>query len=324
MQPQLAAASSAGHHSYTHGPFSLGRASLPPIAGNGAAMMERANKLNPLQVLCANFSSHSLSHYLTSNAEGQNNLFGLLLHPLSYLSKSITHSAPLLNTMSTSTLKPIKVWGKGGPNPPKVAIVLEELGLPHEVVVVPFSDVKKPEFLAINPNGRLPAIHDPNTGLTLWESGAIVEYLAEKYDTQHKISFAPGSAEAYESKQYLYFQASGQGPYYGQAAWFKKFHPEPLPSALDRYVKEVNRVTGVLEKVLSDKKAASSANGPWLVGGKCSIADLSFVSWTNVITIMFGKDDYNLDDYPLVKDWHERMVARPATAAGLGKSEKMA
>lgn len=223
-----------------------------------------------------------------------------------------------------SSLKPIKIWGKGGPNPPKVAIILEELGLPYEAIVVPFPDVKKPEYLAINPNGRLPTIHDPNTDIQIWESGAIVEYLVDKYDTEHKISFPAGSAEAYEAKQYLYFQASGQGPYYGQAVWFKKFHPEQLPTALDRYIKEVHRVTGVLEKVLSEKKVAQGQDGPWLVGGKCSVADLSFVSWTNVISIVFGETDYNLNEFPHVKSWHERMVARPATAAGLGKSEKMA
>lgn len=78
-----------------------------------------------------------------------------------------------------STIKPIKVWGKGGPNPPKVAILLEELGVPYEAIAVPLADVKKPEYLAVNPNGHLPSIYDPNTDLTLWESGAIVEYLIE-------------------------------------------------------------------------------------------------------------------------------------------------
>ncbi|KAH0592337.1 hypothetical protein MHUMG1_09950 [Metarhizium humberi] len=222
-----------------------------------------------------------------------------------------------------SSIKPIKVWGKGGPNPPKVAIVLEELGLPYEAVVVPLADVKKPEYLAVNPNGRLPAIHDPNTNITLWESGAIVEYLVEKYDASHKISFPAGSPESYEARQFLYFQASGQGPYYGQAAWFKKFHHENLPSALDRYVKEVQRVTGVLEKVLSEKKVSPGQDGPWLVGGKCSVADLAFISWQNVIGIIFDKTDYNLEGYPHVKAWQDRMFARPAVQAGLGKSEKL-
>jgi glutathione S-transferase len=108
-----------------------------------------------------------------------------------------------------SQIKPIKVWGKGGPNPPKIAIVLEELGLPYETVAIPLTDVKKPDYLAINPNGRLPAIYDPNTDLTLWESGAIIEYLIERYDTTHKLSFAPGTAETYHAKQWLFFQTTG-------------------------------------------------------------------------------------------------------------------
>jgi len=83
--------------------------------------------------------------------------------------------------MSTTTeLKPIKLWGRGGPNPPKVQILLEELSLPYEAVGVPWEDIKKPAYLAINPNGRLPSIQDPNTNLTLWESGAIVLYLIEQ------------------------------------------------------------------------------------------------------------------------------------------------
>jgi glutathione S-transferase len=102
----------------------------------------------------------------------------------------------------TTELKPIKVWGKGGPNPPKVAIMLAELGLPHELIFVPLSDVKKPEYLAINPNGRLPSIHDPNTGITLWESGAIVLYLIDRYDKDHKFSFEPGTPEHYHAQQW--------------------------------------------------------------------------------------------------------------------------
>lgn len=110
-------------------------------------------------------------------------------------------------TMSSSTtLNPITIWGKGGPNPPKVRIIAQELGLPYEVKDINFADLKQPEFLKINPNGRMPAIQDPNTDLTLWESGAIIEYLVEKYDTERKISFEPGSKESYLAKQWLFFQ----------------------------------------------------------------------------------------------------------------------
>ncbi|KAH8903560.1 glutathione S-transferase Ure2-like protein [Coniochaeta sp. PMI_546] len=225
--------------------------------------------------------------------------------------------------MSFANLKPIKVWGKGGPNPPKVAILLEELGVPYEAIVVPLSDVKKPEYTAINPNGRLPSIHDPNTDLTLWESGAIVEYLIDKYDPEHKLSFPPGTPEFYHAKQYLFFQVSGQGPYYGQAAWFKMFHSEKLPSAIDRYVGEINRVTGVLERVLSENAKTGGDDGPWLVGGKYSYADLAFVSWQTIITKLAAPEEYNPENYPAVNAWINRMLARPAVQAGLGQGGKL-
>jgi glutathione S-transferase len=114
--------------------------------------------------------------------------------------------------MSTQ-IKPIKLWGRGGPNPPKVQMLLEELDLPYEIQAATFADVKSPEYLAVNPNGRFPSIYDPNTadGLTLWESGAIIEYLIERYDTEHRFSFAPGTPEYYHAKQWLYFQTTGQG-----------------------------------------------------------------------------------------------------------------
>jgi glutathione S-transferase len=217
-----------------------------------------------------------------------------------------------------SQLKPIKIWGKGGPNPPKVAIVVAELGLPHEIVRQPLSTVKSPEYLAINPNGRIPAIYDPNTDLTLWESGAIIEYLIERYDAAHKISFPPGSNESFLTKQWLYFQVSGQGPYYGQASWFKKFHPEKVPSALERYVKEINRVTSVLEGHLSRQKQLPGAakDGPWLVGNRYSYADLSFVSWQTIVEVLIKKEDgYIIDDYPVVKDWLRRILSRDPVKA---------
>lgn len=214
----------------------------------------------------------------------------------------------------SSQIKPIKVWGKGGPNPPKVAIILEELGLQHETVSVSLSDVKKSDYMAINPNGRLPAIHDPNTGITLWESGAIVEYLIERYDTENKLSFATGTPEAYHAKQWLFFQTSGQGPYYGQAAWFKKFHHEHLPSALERYSQEVNRVSGVLEGWLAQQKQeygnSADSNGPWLVGNKLSYADLAFISWQKIIGLILTKDEYNEDNFPCVKEWLGKMFSR--------------
>ena len=221
----------------------------------------------------------------------------------------------------SSQIKPIKVWGQGGPNPPKVAIILAELGLPHEIVPIQFSEVKKPDYLAINPNGRIPSIHDPNTGLTLWETGAIIEYLMERYDTEHRLSFAPGTPESYHAKQWLYFQVSGQGPYYGQAVWFKKYHPEQLPSAVERYIKEINRVTGVLDKYLAQQKEEhGGSDGPWLVGNKMSFADLAFVTWQGLLGRLFEKDEYDEENYPHVKEWIGKMMSREAAKTVLAQS----
>ena len=100
------------------------------------------------------------------------------------------------------------------------------------------------------------------------ESDAILTYLVDKYDPEHKIS-ASTEADKYHQLQWLFFQASGQGPYFGQAAWFTFYHPEKIQSAQDRYKKEIIRVLGVLDNVLSQRS--------WLVSDKCTIADLSFI-----------------------------------------------
>jgi glutathione S-transferase len=221
----------------------------------------------------------------------------------------------------SSNIKPIKLWGQAGANPPKVAIILEELDLPYETVPISFADVKKPEYVAINPNGRTPAIYDPNTNITLWESGAIIEYLIERYDTDYRLSFAPGTPESYHAKQWLFFQVSGQGPYFGQAMWFSNFHSEKIPSAIERYLKEINRVSGVLESWLKEqKKTCGAEEGPWLVGDKLSYADLSFVIWQkNAVS----QGHYDEDEFPRVKEWLQAMSSREAVKGVLKTLQKL-
>ncbi|KAF2153571.1 glutathione S-transferase, partial [Myriangium duriaei CBS 260.36] len=205
--------------------------------------------------------------------------------------------------------QPIKLWGHwGAPNPWKVCTILEELGIPYDIEYMELQEAKSPSYLKINPNGRLPAINDPNTGLTLWESGAIILYLIDQYDKEGKISFRD-TAEKYLTQQWLAFQISaGQGPYFGQATWFARFHPEKIPSAIDRYVNEVFRVIGVLDKGLE-----SNATG-WLVGDKCTYADLSFVTWAGVAKGLLVELhlEQKLEDYPRYTKWLERLGERPA------------
>ncbi|KAE8151596.1 glutathione S-transferase [Aspergillus avenaceus] len=200
--------------------------------------------------------------------------------------------------------KPITVWlTPSGPNPWKVVVILNELEVPYVIESFPFAEVKKPPFIDINPNGRVPAIVDPNTNITLWESGAIIQYLEEVYDTDHKLTY-DSFAERHLLNQFLHFQMSGQGPYYGQAGWFNVFHPEKIPSVIERYQNEVHRVLGVLNTVLDGKT--------WLVGDKCTFADLAYLPWNSrlnmVLQTAVGVDP--LDAYPNVQAWQRRMESR--------------
>lgn len=208
--------------------------------------------------------------------------------------------------------KPILLWGHvTGSNPWKVVLLFEELGLPYEIKFLELSDTKKPEFLSINPNGRVPAIQDPNTGIDIWESGAILEYLVDRYDKEHKISFEKSTPDFYYAQQWLHFQMSGQGPYFGQAIWFSKYHPEKVQSAIDRYVKEARRVSGVLDGVLAEKE--------YLVGNKFSHADLSFIPW--YLSVSFLGIDVAAE-FPNLNAWLERQYARPGVAKGLKLREE--
>lgn len=193
-----------------------------------------------------------------------------------------------------------------GPNPWKVAIILEELKVPYTTKFINMADMKKPPFETLNPNGRVPVIEDPNTGITLWESGAIIEYLVQTYDTTAALTYT-SSPERFYVSQWLHFQMSGQGPYFGQAVWFTRFHEESLPSAKKRYHDQVKRVFYVLDKALEGKQ--------WLVGNKCTIADLSFVTWDLMLPFIFGDDTGSLElekNYPNYFAWNKRLMERSA------------
>ncbi|KAL1850620.1 hypothetical protein Plec18170_006905 [Paecilomyces lecythidis] len=206
-----------------------------------------------------------------------------------------------------ASLKPIILYGHaGGPNPWKVAMVAEELGVPYEHKLLDFTELKKEPFITKNPNGRVPAIEDPNTGITLWESGAIVEYLVETYDKDKKISFEAGTPDYFHAKQWLHFQMSGQGPYFGQAVWFKVYHPEKIQSAQDRYINEIRRVSGVMNNVLEKQD--------WLAGGKYSYADVAFVPWYEAVP-RIAADQIDLEkEFPKLYNWLNRIKSRPAVA----------
>jgi len=193
------------------------------------------------------------------------------------------------------------------PNGFKVSILLEETGLPYTLYPVNIGkgDQFKPEFLAISPNNRMPAIvdHAPADGkvpLSLFESGGILMYLAEKTG-----QFMPADVrQRYEVITWVMWQMGGLGPMSGQAYHFRSSAPEPLPYAIDRYTKEVNRLYGVMDRRLADRE---------YLAGDYSIADMASFPWVTG----YERLDQKLEDFPNLKRWFEAVGARPAVIRGL-------
>lgn len=186
------------------------------------------------------------------------------------------------------------------PNGQKISILLEELEVPYLVHAIDLgkNEQKDPAFLRINPNGRIPAILDDD--FAVFESGAIMIYLAEK----HGRFIAPDVKGRSEVIQWLMFQMAGIGPMQGQANVFLRYFPEQLPSVIDRYQKETLRLYGVLENRLERR--------PYLCD-EYSIADIACWAWVNY----HEWAGVSLDDLPRVRDWYDRIAARPAVERGL-------
>jgi GST-like protein len=196
----------------------------------------------------------------------------------------------------------IDLYYAATPNGLKIKLFLEETGLPYKVMKVNISKGEqfKPEFLAISPNNKIPAIVDqaPQSGSTpiaIFESGAILVYLAEKTGRFMQKDLR-GRMEVLK---WLFWQVGGLGPMAGQAGHFRVYAPEPVPYAIDRYTKEVNRLYGVLDKQLA---------GHAYVAGEYSIADMAIYPWI-VPHVPHGQ---KLEDFPHLKRWFEAIAARPA------------
>lgn len=202
------------------------------------------------------------------------------------------------------------------PNGIKISIALELLKLPYKVVSVDITkgEQKQPDFLKVSLNGRIPALTDSEGPLgdggkepfALFESGAILQYLASKYDSEHVISYPPGSAEFFKTNEWLFFQNAGLGPMQGQANHFVKFAPEQVPYGIKRYTDETNRLYGVLEERLK-----SEGTG-FLVGNHISIADISTVGWVQASHFI----DLDLSKYPETQKWLDRLLAIPEVRKG--------
>ncbi|WP_319825092.1 glutathione S-transferase family protein [Thalassovita sp.] len=198
------------------------------------------------------------------------------------------------------------------PNGVKVSIMLEEIGLPYEAhrVTLADADVKSPEFLSLNPNNKIPAIIDPNgpdgKPLPLWESGAILIYLAEK--TGKLLPAEP--AERYKVIQWVMFQMGGVGPMFGQMGWFVKAAGAQIedPRPRDRYITEAKRLLAVIEGQLHGRD--------WICG-EYSIADIALGGWLRVLDYYGARPLLGWDRLPNCVAYLDRFLARPAVQRGL-------
>lgn len=199
------------------------------------------------------------------------------------------------------------------PNGWKVSIMLEELGLPYRIVPVNIGrgEQFKPEFLAISPNNRMPAIvdHEPPGGgpaVSIFESGAILQYLAEKTGR-----FIPTEVRGrFEVMQWLFWQMGGLGPMAGQAHHFRQYAPEKIPYAIDRYTREVARLYGVMNKRLEDRE---------FLAGDYSIADMACWPWV----VPYERQGQKLEDFPNLARWFELVKARPAVQRGFDAGKEL-
>ena len=199
------------------------------------------------------------------------------------------------------------------PNGHKITIFLEESQLAYRVIPVNISKGEqfKPEFLKISPNNRIPALVDdtPTGGgdpVSVFESGAILLYLAEKTG-----KFIPESLRGRTKVlQWLFWQMGGLGPMAGQNHHFGLYAPEKIPYAIDRYVKETNRLYGVLNKRLADRE---------FIADDYSIADMAAYPWI----VPWQKQQQNLDDFPNLKRWFENIQARPSVIQAYRRAEEI-
>jgi GST-like protein len=208
----------------------------------------------------------------------------------------------------------LQLYSLPTPNGVKVSILLEEIGLPYEVHLVDFNkdDQKTPEFLSLNPNGKIPAILDPGgpggKPLPLFESGAILQYLADK--TGKLLPW--DAARRWQTIQWVHFQMGGIGPMFGQVGFFHKFAGKDFEDKRprDRYVNETRRLLGVMEGHLAGRK--------WFMDDEYSIADISMFGWVrNLIGFYGARDLVVFDEFKNVAAWLERGLARPAVQRGL-------
>jgi len=201
----------------------------------------------------------------------------------------------------------LKFYFNGSPNPTKVALFLEEAGLQYEPTAIDTrkGDQFKPAFLAVNPNGKVPAIVDGD--VTVFDSNAILLYLAEKTG-----KFLPQPAARGELLSWLMFAATGVGPFSGQAVHFRHFAPEKVPYAHNRYQYEADRHYGILNDRLGKRR--------YMVGESYTIVDMDVWGWARIVPFILGDGAWS--KYPNLKRLVDEISARPAAARAVALKDK--
>jgi glutathione S-transferase len=209
------------------------------------------------------------------------------------MSHSHSHDSPKITLYTAQT-----------PNGVKISILLEMLHLPYNVRVIDFSknEQKEPWFLEINPNGRIPALRDESfnngKGIDLFESGAIMMYLCENYDKDHKLSYPRGTRECYEVCEWVFFQNANIGPMQGQANHFIRYAPEKIEYGIKRYKDETCRLYNVL-----DMRMKNMQRHGFIVGDRMTIADMCCYGWVKNC----GLAEIDINEFPMLKKWCEKM-----------------
>ncbi|QNP97494.1 Protein URE2 [Yarrowia lipolytica] len=327
--------------------------------------MDQPRKLSNLSSALASISLHNGDDYVPQNQQQQQQAYGG--QPMSQyqqqqhqqqqqdddISMSVSaprHAMPQMQQMPMEELDKIAQYKlnypddgitlfshRSAPNGFKIAVVLSELGLKYRTVFLDFkkNEQRSPAYISVNPNARVPSIIDhDNEHVSVWESGAILIYLCQKAGPDCPL-WSEDVIEQSQINSWLFFQTSGHAPMVGQALHFRYFHPELIPSAIERYTNEVRRIYGVVEMRLAEKREQlilemddeSFALGTsalseskyfdepvWLVGNRMTIADLAFVTWNNVV------DRIGIDlkgELPEVYKWTRFMMGRPAVIRAL-------
>jgi GSH-dependent disulfide-bond oxidoreductase len=211
----------------------------------------------------------------------------------------------------TIQTKPIDLYYAGTPNGRKITIMLEELGIPYKIhwINIGKGDQFTPEFLAISPNNKIPAIVDPegphNEPISIFESGAILKYLGLKFGKFYPLD----SRAQVKTDEWLFWQVGGFGPMLGQNNHFSVYAPEKIPYAIKRYKDETHRLFRVLDTQLGKMFAA----GREYVAGDFSIADIAIIDWSN----SYLRYEIDTKEFANFATWRDRMIARPAVARAL-------